>query len=181
MIVWLNGPFGAGKTTLSQLLHQQIQPSIVTDPEEVGFLLRRSLGDHTTDFQDYPMWRSLVAEVCIALHRHVSGDPVIVPMALLRREYAEEIHGALRQAGIEVRHFVLHADSTTIRARIDASMEFPGNETRSAKSRAFRRRKIPDYEQAYECWLQDQAEVIDTSALIPEQVAEQVFSHLNRP
>ncbi|MGI5262392.1 AAA family ATPase [Streptomyces angustmyceticus] len=182
MIIWLNGPFGGGKSTAAALLHQQLAHSLVTDPEEVGFLLRKSIGDHPSrqkDFQDYPMWRTLVADVCAALDRFAQGGPVIAPMTLLRREYAEEIFNTLTKAGVEVRHLLLHADSDTIRSRIAGSMEFPDSEERSEKVRAFRRRKLDDYEQAYTSWLGEQANVIDTTTLSPDQVAAQALTLLH--
>ncbi|MFF4583724.1 AAA family ATPase [Streptomyces sp. NPDC001373] len=151
MIIWLNGPFGGGKTTTARLLHQQLPTSLITDPEEVGFLLRKSIGDHPTrqkDFQDYPAWRTLVAGVCTELERQTQGGPIIAPMTLLRREYAEEIFDALAKAGVEVDHLLLHADSDTIQARIDSSMEFPDSEERSEKVREFRRRKLAEYERS---------------------------------
>lgn len=173
MLIWINGPFGGGKTTTAHLLHQHLTGSVITDPEEVGFLLRKSLGDHPSrrkDFQDYPMWRSLVAQVCSELDHHTHGGPVIAPMTLLRREYADEIFDALNKDGVKVRHLLLHADSDTLRARIEGSTEFPGDEERSEKVRAFRRRRLADYEAAYATWLGKQAEVIDTTGLTPEQV-----------
>ncbi|MEV7885148.1 AAA family ATPase [Streptomyces sp. NPDC002817] len=184
MLVWINGPFGGGKTTTAALLHQQLTGSIITDPEEVGFLLRGSLGDHPSrqrDFQDYPMWRTLVAAVCAELDHHTDGGPVIAPMTLLRREYADEIFDGLGKAGTEVRHILLHAEPEIIRARIDTSMEFPGDEERSEKVRAFRRRKLSDYEKAYASWLGARAEVIDTSALAPEQVTDRALDLLRQP
>ncbi|WP_019061459.1 AAA family ATPase [Streptomyces prunicolor] len=184
MLVWINGPFGGGKTTTATLLHQQLAGSIITDPEEVGFLLRGSLGDHPSrqrDFQDYPMWRTLVAAVCAELDRHTNGGPVIAPMTLLRREYADEIFDALGKAGTEVHHILLHAEPEVIQARINESMEFPGDEERSEKVRAFRRRKVTAYEDAYATWLSARAEVIDTTSLAPDQVAERALGLLRRP
>ncbi|GGY13731.1 MULTISPECIES: AAA family ATPase [Streptomyces] len=184
MIIWINGPFGGGKTTLAAHLHQHLEGAITTDPEEVGFLLRNSIGDHPDrrgDFQDYPMWRELVARVCTELDRFTHGGPVIAPMTLLRREYADDIFDALHKDGIEVRHLLVHADSDTIGARIESSMEFPGDEERSEKVRAFRRRKQADYEQAYTTWLAERADVIDTTGLSPDQVAAQALSLLRIP
>ncbi|MFH8634893.1 AAA family ATPase [Streptomyces lydicus] len=184
MIIWLNGPFGGGKSTTAALLHQQLTHSLITDPEEVGFLLRKSIGDHPRrqkDFQDYPMWRKLVADVCAELDRFTQGGPVIAPMTLLRREYAEEIFEALAKSNVEVRHLLLHADSDTIRARIEGSWEFPDSEERSERVRAFRRRKLDDYEQAYASWMGERADVIDTTTLTPDQVAAQALTLLRRP
>ncbi|MEE1744062.1 AAA family ATPase [Streptomyces sp. NPDC048161] len=184
MIIWVNGPFGGGKTTASRLLHQQLPTSLITDPEEVGFLLRKSIGDHPSqqkDFQDYPAWRTLVAGLCAELDRQTQGGPVIAPMTLLRREYAEEIFDSLAKAGVEVHHLLLHADSDTIRARIESSMEVPGDVERSEKVRAFRRRKLADYEQAYASWLGERADVIDTTELTPDQVVAQALTLLHLP
>ncbi|MEV8038966.1 AAA family ATPase [Streptomyces sp. NPDC086182] len=184
IIIWINGPFGGGKTTLATQLHQHLDGAITTDPEEVGFLLRKSIGDHPDrqkDFQDYAMWRELVARVCTELDRFAHGGPVIAPMTLLRREYADDIFDALHKDGIEVRHLLVHAGSDTIRARIESSMEFPGDEERSERVRAFRRRKLADYEQAYATWLGERADVIDSTALSPDQVAAQALSLLRLP
>ncbi|MFB8406544.1 AAA family ATPase [Streptomyces sp. NPDC055912] len=184
MLIWINGPFGGGKSTNAALLHQQLEGSVMIDPEDVGFLLRKSLADHPSrqrDFQDYPMWRTLVAGVCTEMDRHTTGGPVIAPMTLLRREYADEIFGLLQRAGVSMHHLLLHAHSDIVRARIETSMEFPDSEERSERVRAFRRRKLADYEQAYAAWLRRSAEVIDTSALSPGQVADQALAILRRP
>lgn len=185
MIVWINGPFGGGKTTTAALLHQHLDGAITTDPEEVGFLLRKSIGDHPNnqkDFQDYAMWRSLVAQVCAELDHFVQGAPVIAPMTLLRHEYAADIFNTLDKDGVEVRHLLLHADTDTLRARIEASTEFPDSEERSEKVRAFRRRKLGDYQQAYDTWLRYQADVIDTTRLTPDQVLTEALALLrHRP
>ncbi|GAA2254455.1 AAA family ATPase [Streptomyces amakusaensis] len=184
MIIWVNGPFGGGKTTLAALLHQHLDSAVTTDPEEIGFLLRKSIGDHPDrqkDFQDYPMWRDLVARLCTELDRFTHGGPVIAPMTLLRREYADDIFDALHKNGTELRHLLVHADSDTIRARIESSMEFPDSEERSEKVRAFRRRKLADYEQAYATWLGERAEVIDTTALSPDQAVARALALLRLP
>ncbi|MEW1757424.1 hypothetical protein AB0393_13040 [Streptomyces cyaneofuscatus] len=96
-------------------------------------------------------------------------------MTLLRREYAEEIFDALAKDGVELHHLLLHADSDAIAKRIEGSMEFPGDGERSVKVRAFRRRKIEVYEHAYATWLDERAEVIDTTALTPDQVVEEAL------
>jgi ABC-type hemin transport system substrate-binding protein len=102
-------------------------------------------------------------------------------MTLLRREYANEVFDALHKSGVDVRHLVLHADSDTIRARIEASMEVPDSEEHSERVRAFRRRKLVEYEQAYAAWLSERAEVVDTTALTPGQVVNQVLACLRNP
>ncbi|MFG1879589.1 AAA family ATPase [Sphaerisporangium sp. NPDC049003] len=182
MIIWINGPFGVGKTTTATLLHQELAGSILFDPEEVGFLLRKSIPeDHPArlkDFQDYPMWRSLVADTAIHLDRYIGQPPVIAPMTLIRRDYAMQIFDAIQAGGAQVHHLLIHADTDTIATRIESSMEFPGDDERSEKVRAFRRRKLQPYEQAYATWLHNEAEVIDTTTLTPQQVLEQALKLL---
>jgi deoxyadenosine/deoxycytidine kinase len=39
VIVWLNGGFGAGKTTLAEELHRRLPDAVVYDPEDVGLML----------------------------------------------------------------------------------------------------------------------------------------------
>jgi adenylylsulfate kinase-like enzyme len=51
VIIWLNGTFGAGKTTTGRLLSQRSQRLRLFDPEWVGYMLRENLGDYpVTDF-----------------------------------------------------------------------------------------------------------------------------------
>jgi deoxyadenosine/deoxycytidine kinase len=40
MIIMINGPFGAGKTTTAQLLQAHIPNSMIFDPEEIGYMLK---------------------------------------------------------------------------------------------------------------------------------------------
>lgn len=119
MIVWLNGAFGAGKTTAAFELHRRLPGSFVYDPEEVGFFLRKNLPDacHTADFQDMPLWRSFNFQILKELHESYDG-PVIVPMTLVDPAYFEEIVGRLEDEGVPVVHIVLYASRETILKRL---------------------------------------------------------------
>ncbi|HFI0446577.1 TPA: adenylyl-sulfate kinase [Streptococcus suis] len=59
MIIWLNGPFGVGKTTLANILHKRIENSYLYDPELLGDFLQHQLPQTVCpeDFQDYSVWR----------------------------------------------------------------------------------------------------------------------------
>ncbi|WP_030237693.1 AAA family ATPase [Streptomyces sp. NRRL S-350] len=175
MIIWLNGPFGGGKTTCSTTLQKELPGAVLFDAEEVGFLLRQVFPSKYRDFQDNPAWRPLVAEFAVRCHQENDGHPVIIPMTLLRQNYAAEIHGAIKAAGVPLQHLLLHADPETLLDRINGSVEFPDNEERSEKVRVFRRRKLPIYTEAYDGWLAADAEVIDTTHLTPRQVADQAL------
>jgi adenylate kinase family enzyme len=67
MIVWINGAFGAGKTTTAALVQERLPGSRVFDPEYVGFMLRAVVDVPTGDFQDLRVWRRLAVQTAIAL------------------------------------------------------------------------------------------------------------------
>ncbi|MFE3113433.1 AAA family ATPase [Kitasatospora indigofera] len=178
MIVWINGAFGSGKTTLAQTLRRELPGAVLADPEEVGFILRQVFPGKYDDFQDNPAWRPLVAHLITHCHRENDGGPVIIPMTLLNQDYAAEIHATIHIAGIPLRHLLLHADTYTIADRIDASIEYPADMARSEKVRAFRRRQLPRYTTAFTGWLAADAEVVDTTCLTPRQVADRALALL---
>ena len=43
MIIWINGPFGAGKTTLAKRLRDRRSKSLILDPEEIGFVVKETV------------------------------------------------------------------------------------------------------------------------------------------
>ncbi|CAM5243529.1 hypothetical protein SALBM217S_06468 [Streptomyces griseoloalbus] len=67
MIVWVNGAFGAGKTTTAHELIELIPNSTLFDPEVIGGALERLLPPkrlaEVGDFQDLPISAT-------ARHRH---------------------------------------------------------------------------------------------------------------
>ncbi|MBW0013868.1 AAA family ATPase [Mycobacterium sp.] len=118
MLVWINGPFGGGKTQTAFELHRRLPDSVVCDPEEIGFGLHRAMPRALrTNFQDYPAWRQGVYEVLdhvIGAHRGV----VIAPMTVIEPKYLAETVGRLRERGHDVRHFALLANRETVLRRI---------------------------------------------------------------
>ncbi len=138
MIIWLNGGFGAGKTTLAEELHERIPDSVVCDPEEIGLMLWKCLSPKG-DFQDLPSWRELVIATAVSLCRH-HAETLIVPMSLIRDPYRVEILGGLADAGEDVLHVFLEADIEVLRGRIDARGGIPDPEaSRSRREWAFSR------------------------------------------
>ncbi len=62
MILFINGPFGVGKTSVARLLVQKIPHSMLYDPEVIGAVLHRALGPFAKveDFQNHALWRPLL-------------------------------------------------------------------------------------------------------------------------
>ncbi|MGH3309089.1 MAG: AAA family ATPase [Streptomyces sp.] len=119
MLLWINGPFGGGKTHTTFELHRRLPGSVVSDPEHLGSGLHRMLPrEARPDYQDYRAWRRGVFEVLDDLLRRHSSGPVIVPMTLVEPRYFEEIVGRLRDEGHDVRHSALLASRETVMRRL---------------------------------------------------------------
>ncbi|MFG3258320.1 AAA family ATPase [Streptomyces sp. NPDC048172] len=120
MLLWINGPFGGGKTHTAYELCRRLPGSVVSDPEHFGTGLQRMLPrDKRRDFQDFPSWRQGVHEVLShLLDQHTAGGPVIVPMTVVVPQYFEETVGRLRADGYDVRHFSLLAHRETVLRRL---------------------------------------------------------------
>lgn len=132
MIIWINGPFGVGKTQTAFELHFRLPGSVVFDPEEIGFMLRRTLPNSKEgDFQDIPLWR----EFTFAQLRHASqyfDAPIIVPMTVANPVYHQQTVGQLHKAGVQIYHFTLLASRETVLGRLrkrgDNSKSWPAQQ-----------------------------------------------------
>jgi predicted kinase len=115
VIVWLNGPFGVGKTTVAMRLRALVSGSRLFDPEDIGWVLRRLPGQAHRDYQDRAVWRWTTREVARVLAR---GRTLIVPMTICEPSSFDEIIGGLRAEPLRVEHFTLLASAETIRSRL---------------------------------------------------------------
>lgn len=172
MIVWLNGTHGAGKTTTSTLVQQLVPGSRVFDAERVGAMLMDiSPGLPSTDnFQNWPPWRPLVVETAHRVLDYVGGT-LVIPMTVLVEQYWREISDGLAEHAIPVRHFVLHADQATLRARIEHHHQGVS---------PFRLGYLEPYAKAASSWLHHEAEVVDTTHLSPAETARYVAEAVRR-
>ncbi|GAA5154550.1 hypothetical protein GCM10023340_38320 [Nocardioides marinquilinus] len=123
MLIWVNGPFGVGKTAVAHELARRLDVertgrAVVCDPEHVGFGLHRMMPPALRgDFQDLPAWRSGVVEVLDLVLREQTG-PVVVPMTVLDPAYLDELVGGLRRRGHRVAHVSLLAQRETVVRRL---------------------------------------------------------------
>ncbi|WP_433436166.1 ATP-binding protein [Nonomuraea sp. CA-141351] len=161
MIVWLNGTFGAGKTSTANELIPLIPGARYFDPEQVGMMLQ-TVSDMPPvgDFQHWNPWRALVVETAVRLLDYLGGV-LVMPQTVLVEEYWREIHAGLGKAGIPLHHFVLHTDQATLARRIKGD---------SATISGWRLDHLPVYEDAFP-WLSREGRVVDTTELQPAEVA----------
>ncbi len=173
MILFVNGPFGVGKTTVARVLVDKLPDAMLYDPEVIGFVLRRILGPikKADDFQDYALWRRLVLAVARVL-RGVSARTPVIPMTVWRRDYFDTIVAGLRRVDPALWCFRLTASRDELARRILSDSEDTG---------------------AYG-WRMSHAEVclsafwdpvfgleVPTDGLTPAEVADQILKSVGKP
>lgn len=141
MIVWVNGAFGSGKTTLVAELHRRWPESLVYDPEQIGYVLRDIVEVPKGNFQHLPLWRRQVASMAIGLVEEY-GRPVLAPMTVVHPQYADEIFEALEAAGVTVHHFFLEVSSDVLEQRLDARVVVPDDPERDEGARRWGKAQI---------------------------------------
>ncbi|MET9193695.1 NUDIX domain-containing protein [Streptomyces olivaceus] len=176
-VVWINGAFGAGKTTTARELIDLIPNSTLFDPEVVGGALAQLLPPkrlaEVGDFQDLPIWRRLVIDTVAAMLADLGGT-LVVPMTLLRQEYRDEIFGGLAARRIDVRHVLLAPAETILRERM-ARREIPdGLPDDGIRFRQWSHDHLEPYRSALASWLTADAHPVDTGALTPREAAARV-------
>ncbi|MFJ8937213.1 NUDIX domain-containing protein [Streptomyces sp. NPDC102365] len=177
IVVWINGAFGAGKTTTARELIDLIPNSTLFDPELIGTGLAQLLPAkrlaEVGDFQDLPIWRRLVVDTAAAMLSELGGV-LVVPMTLLRQEYRDEIFGGLASRRIAVRHVVLAPAETILRERIadrEVPPDLPDGEIRV---RQWSYDQIEPYRAALAGWLTADAHPVDNGTLTPYETAVRV-------
>lgn len=120
MILWINGSFGSGKTSVCNELNRRIENSYIYDPEEAGFFIRDNIPPNlkNNDFQDFDLWRNFNYKMLSYIHSNFKGT-VIVPMTITNEKYFDEIVGRLKSDGTNVKHFTLVASKNTLIDRLN--------------------------------------------------------------
>ncbi|MFC8845774.1 MULTISPECIES: hypothetical protein [unclassified Micromonospora] len=105
--IWVNGAFGAGKTTLAQQLIADDPQLLLFDAELPGFMLREVAPlPPSGDFQDLRVWRRSVVDTAVALAQEYQRT-LVVPMTVVVWFYLDGILIGLRACGMDVAHYFI--------------------------------------------------------------------------
>lgn len=129
----INGAFGVGKTTIANTLQNEIENSMIYDPEEIGYMLRNVIPidikrteSTTGDFQDLELWKELTVDVAKRLITKYKIN-LIVPMTIRKIEYFHFIYNGFKSIDDQTHHFCLSASKETIYERLRLRGEEEGN------------------------------------------------------
>ncbi|GGV58554.1 tunicamycin resistance protein [Streptomyces massasporeus] len=176
MLVWINGPFGAGKSSVTDELTRAVDEVIVFDPEEVGFHLRTWVPlPASGDFQDLACWRDVVGQTCASIARHYPSHLLLVPMTVVNDDYRREIFDLIHKSTDEVLHVWLSATRQTLSDRITHQVVWPDHPERDAEVRAWRLAQI-DGAMTTERRLGADTVILPTDDASPRQLAERILA-----
>ena len=124
MILFINGPFGVGKTSVARLLVERLPNAMLYDPEVIGYVLRRTPGliRKVDDYQEYALWRGLVVAAARVL-RATSARTLVIPMTVWRRDSFDPIITGLRRVDPALYCFRLTASRGVLAHRISSDSE----------------------------------------------------------
>ncbi|OMF17485.1 tunicamycin resistance protein [Paenibacillus amylolyticus] len=124
MIIMINGAFGSGKTSAAEALQSLVANSMIYDPEEIGYMLRKLLPENcreererTDDFQDIELWRILTVKTAKEVKQKYNKH-LIIPMTIYKEENFHYIYSGLKEIDQDIHHFCLTATEETIYHRL---------------------------------------------------------------
>lgn len=169
-VVWINGAFGVGKTTVANLLRDAVPGTVIVDPEEVGSLLRMTLQPVVPvhDFQEWGAWRDLVGATVTSVARELplgSRGLVVVPQTITEETYWAQIIEGLGEV-IELIPVSLRVEESEHRRRAEGDTEEPG-------ALRWRLAKFGRFEDT--TWIDKSFTVLDTTGRSPEDTVDELI------
>lgn len=162
MILWINGAFGSGKTTVAEILHTKIAHSYIYDPENIGLFLQHNLPEQLrkSDFQEHKEWREWNIHMLKKIYQEYEGD-IIVPMTVYKQPMYDEIFKGLKESNMTMHHFQLEVSKGAILKRL---------KERSLAEFTWGAEKVDEILEAFQAIPID--EKINNETILPEETAQ---------
>ena len=125
MIIWIDGSYGVGKSSLAEKLHECNPHSFIFDAEAIGSAVRDNMPKELFNgyiFEGYSLWFSMCAELLADIASRFDGD-IYVPMTLVFADSFEKIERPLKARKICIKHILLESSKQIIHDRILARGE----------------------------------------------------------
>ena len=167
-VLWINGCFSAGKSTVAGLLMERLGGAFLLDPEMIGVALRDHLVPpslYPGDFQDLSLWRTFTRDAVGEAAERFDGF-VIVPMTVARVDCFDDVIAPLARR-VRLDHFTLMATRETIIKRESVRPDATGDWAQRMIDRA-----IPALADARF------AKHIDAETQTAPEVAEDILRHI---
>src|SRR6266700_2901197 len=125
MIIWVNGAYGVGKTTIAAELVKRRPGALLYDSEPLGYYLRDLVKpvEKAKDYQELAVFAPVVVEVARQLRQQYPRQVLIMPLGVWQPATFAEIHGGLEQIDGQVKHYCL----TAIRQEINRRLLYRGD------------------------------------------------------
>jgi len=161
VIIWLNGTFGAGKTTTAKELAALLPESRIFDPKRLGSCSATSSLPRPSETSRTPPWRGLVVAAAVQILDYVAACSSSPSQFLSISTGVRSAAGSRVPASHCATSFSTPAGTNSCGAS-ESDNEKPNS--------PWRLDHLDDYEDA-RAWHSQEASVIDTSGLPPPQVA----------
>lgn len=124
MIIWINGAYGAGKTTIAEILNKKIAGSFLYDQENLGDFFRHNLPKsiQNMDFQYYSEWIEWNFHIIEKIYMEYDGD-IIITMTIYEEPTYDLLINRLKNFELSFLHVQLEVDKTEVIARVQERNE----------------------------------------------------------
>ena len=119
MIIWINGAYGSGKSTVARKIQEWMPNALIFDAEAVGNAVRDNMErlEYHAEFPEYLIWRKFVAELLLEISKE-EDRLILCPMTVLYQEYLDSIFAEFDKHQLSYIHIILDVPSEEIATRI---------------------------------------------------------------
>lgn len=142
MIIWINGAFGAGKTTVTKLLLEEVADACIFDPEDIGYVIQKTFPEaRALDYQDLALWRQLVTQFVVQAQQRFPCT-LIIPMTMVVPAYMDEIFSEITRGDPDFHHFFLETSKDELQRRITNQIIIESDAVKDEEVRQWRLAQI---------------------------------------